>query len=134
MVARVRESLLAAQIDPQRDPDRASQIARSEVRWHNDLALARGERTIDDEVDYVRDILAQISGLGPLQAYLDDPEVEALWINAPDRILTRGQVTVFGDFEQPRCPEWGTVLRDARVGFESVGCAATFPRAWSAHL
>ncbi|HAJ18095.1 MAG TPA: pilus assembly protein CpaF, partial [Microbacterium sp.] len=87
MVARVRESLRAAQIDPQRDPDRASQIARSEVRRHNDFALARGERTLDDEAHHVRDILAQLSGFGPLQAYLDDPEVEELWINAPDRIF-----------------------------------------------
>lgn len=91
VVARVRESLRAAQIDPQREPDRASQIARSEVRRHNDFALARGERTLDDEAHHVRDILAQLSGFGPLQVYLDDPEVEELWINAPDRIFIARQ-------------------------------------------
>ena len=57
------------------------------MRRHNDFALARGERTLDDEAHHVRDILAQLSGFGPLQAYLDDPEVEELWINAPDRIF-----------------------------------------------
>ena len=57
------------------------------MRRHNDFALARGERTLDDEALHVRDILAQLSGFGPLQAYLDDPEVEELWINAPDRIF-----------------------------------------------
>lgn len=87
VLARVRESLRAAQVDPLRDPDRARQIARSEVRRHNDFALARGERTLDDEALHVRDILAQVSGFGALQAYLDDPEVEELWINAPDRIF-----------------------------------------------
>lgn len=28
-----------------------------------------------------------LSGLGPLQPYLDDPEVEEIWINAPDRVF-----------------------------------------------
>lgn len=35
----------------------------------------------------MRDVLAAVAGYGPLQAYLDDPTVEELWINAPDRIF-----------------------------------------------
>ena len=31
-------------------------------------------------------MLAAVAGYGPLQAYLDDPTVEELWIHAPDRM------------------------------------------------
>lgn len=84
---RVRERLRAEQADPTRDPDVASRIAASEVRRHNDYALARGLDPIDDEAACVRDVLAQLSGFGPLQPYLDDPTIEEIWLNAPDRVF-----------------------------------------------
>ncbi|MGA7148717.1 MAG: ATPase, T2SS/T4P/T4SS family, partial [Microbacterium sp.] len=71
----------------------AAQVARAEVRRHNDYALARGLSPVDDESACVREVLAAVSGYGPLQAYLDDPTVEELWINAPDRIfVARGGI------------------------------------------
>jgi len=84
---RVRERLRAERSDPTRDPEFAAQIARAEVRRHNDFALARGLAPVDDETACVREVLAAVSGFGPLQAYLDDPTVEEVWINAPDRIF-----------------------------------------------
>jgi len=90
---RVRDRLRAERSDPTRDPEFAAQVARHEVRRHNDYALARGLATVDDEAACVRDVLAVVAGYGPLQAYLDDPTVEELWINAPDRIfVARGGV------------------------------------------
>jgi pilus assembly protein CpaF len=90
---RVRERLRAERSDPTRDPEFAAQIARAEVRRHNDFALARGLAPVDDETACVREVLAAVAGYGPLQAYLDDPSVEEVWINAPDRIfIARGGV------------------------------------------
>ena len=86
VTARVRERLRTEQTDPARHPELAAQIARAEVQRHNDFALARGIGAVDDEASCVRDVLAAVSGYGPLQSYLDDPTVEELWINAPDRI------------------------------------------------
>ena len=83
---RVRERLRTEEVDPSRDPERASYIARAEVRRHNDFALARGVDVIEDEAASVRDILSTVSGYGPLQALLDDPDVEEIWINAPDKV------------------------------------------------
>lgn len=83
---RVRERLRTEEVDPSRDPERASHIARAEVRRHNDFALARGVDVIEDEAASVRDILSAVSGYGPLQALLDDPDVEEIWINAPDKV------------------------------------------------
>ena len=84
---RVRERLRDEQADPARSPGRAEQLAFAEVRRHNDYALARGLELIDDETAAVREVLALVTGYGPLQALLDDPEVEEVWINAPDRVF-----------------------------------------------
>ena len=84
---RVRDRLRAEQTDPSRHPERAAQIAAAEVRTHNDYALARGAALVEDERTLVRDVLASVSGYGPLQALLDDPTVEEIWINAPDRVF-----------------------------------------------
>jgi len=85
---RVRERLRTEHTDPAREPERAVQAAWAEVRRHNDYALSRGLEPIDDEHACVREALASVTGYGPLQAYLDDPTVEELYINAPDRVLS----------------------------------------------
>ncbi|MFF2632256.1 CpaF family protein [Microbacterium sp. NPDC058021] len=84
---RVRDRLRAEQVDPSRVAEVAADIALAEVRRHNDYALARGLVTVDDEGACVRDVLAAVSGFGPLQPYFDDSTVEEIWINAPDRIF-----------------------------------------------
>lgn len=90
----MRERLRAERTDPGRDPELAAHIAHAEVRRHNDFALARGLPLVEDEVACVRDVLASVAGYGPLQSYLDDPSVEELWINGPDRIfVARGGVS-----------------------------------------
>lgn len=83
----VRERLRQEQTDADDAPERAERFARAEVRRHNDYALARGVAPIDDEGSFVRDVLARVTGYGPLQSYIDDPEVEELWINSPDRVF-----------------------------------------------
>ncbi|MBN9153069.1 MAG: CpaF family protein [Microbacterium sp.] len=84
---RVRERLRAEQRDPAHEPGIAARIAQEEVRRHNDYALARGLELVDDETACVREVVASVAGYGPLQTYLDDPTVEELWINAPDRVF-----------------------------------------------
>lgn len=84
---RVRDRLRNERIDPRTDPARARSIAQAEVSRHNDFALARGLEVIDDEGACVRDVLAAVAGYGPLQGLLDDPTVEEIWINAPDRVF-----------------------------------------------
>lgn len=83
---RVRRRLRAERTDPSLSPEEARRIAQAEVRRHNDLALSRGEETIDDETACVRDVLASVSGFGPLQPLLDDPDIEEIWLNGPDRV------------------------------------------------
>lgn len=87
LAARVRDRLRGDGSDPARDREHAVGIAKAEVRRHNDFALARGLDPVDDEARCVREILAEVSGFGPLQGLLDDPTVEEIWINAPDRVF-----------------------------------------------
>jgi pilus assembly protein CpaF len=87
LAERVRERLRQDGTDPTRDPDTAARVVRAELRRHNDAALAQGAATIDDEAAAVRDVLAAVGGFGPLQPYLDDPTIEEIWINGPDRVF-----------------------------------------------
>jgi pilus assembly protein CpaF len=83
---RVRTRLRAEGIDPSIDPDAAWRITHSEVRRHDDLALARGDALIEDEGACVREVLASLSGFGQLQPLLDDPEVEEIWLNGTGHV------------------------------------------------
>lgn len=87
IAVRVRDRLRSEGIDPARRPDEAERVAVAEVRQHNDFALARGLEPVDDEDSAVRRVMASVAGYGPLQALLDDPSVEELWMNAPDRVF-----------------------------------------------
>lgn len=86
VVERVRQRLRAEGTDPSLDAEVARAVALTEVRRFNDVALARGERAIDDEAGCVRDVLAAVSGFGVLQPLLDDPEIEEIWLNGPESI------------------------------------------------
>ncbi|WP_433584414.1 CpaF family protein [Microbacterium hydrocarbonoxydans] len=90
---RVRLRLRAEGTDPSVDADAARHVALAEVRRFNDAALSRGEPMIDDEIGCVRDVLAAVSGFGVLQPLLDDPTIEEVWLNGPDRVhIARGGI------------------------------------------
>lgn len=84
---RVRERLRAERTDPAREPELAAHVARAEVRRHNDFALARDLAPVDDEAACVREVLAGVSGFGPLQQRLDDPtETQMKTVSAVSRL------------------------------------------------
>ena len=42
---------------------------------------------VADDSAMVGELVARVSGFGPLQPFLDDPEVEEVWINDPSRVF-----------------------------------------------
>lgn len=82
----VRQRLRVEGIDPSVDPEAARRVAQAEVRRLDDRALLRGEATVEDEGAVLRDVLAALSGFGALQPFLDDPEVEEIWVNGGGRV------------------------------------------------
>nr|WP_231916315.1 ATPase, T2SS/T4P/T4SS family [Microbacterium karelineae] len=69
-------------------------MAIAEIRRHNDYALARGSRPIDDIDASAQVVVASVAGYGPLQPLLDDDEIEEIWINGPGEVfVARGGVS-----------------------------------------
>ncbi|MGI6877939.1 CpaF family protein [Microbacterium sp. gxy059] len=103
IIERVRERIRSDQAVRGRADvsiDEVRRLALAEVRRHNDYALARGERTIDDVHGCVQRTVAQVAGYGPLQPLLDDPTIEEIWINSPSRVFAaRGGVPERLDLE-----------------------------------
>ncbi|MGA0566463.1 CpaF family protein [Rathayibacter sp. KR2-224] len=88
---RVRDRVRRDGVDLAADAPRAAAYARDEVRRYTEHALGGSLPLVADEVRTEREVLASLTGFGPLQPYLDDPGVEEIWINAPDRVfIARG--------------------------------------------
>lgn len=81
----VREALRREGLDPARDRGEVSARVGAIVAESHDAALlARGS---DESEALVRELLDTVAGFGPLQRYLDDDEVEEVWINDPGRVF-----------------------------------------------
>lgn len=88
---RVRERVRRDGVDLAGDAPRANAYVRDEVRRYSERALGGSLPLVADEGAAERQVVAALTGFGPLQPYLDDPEVEELWLNAPDRVFVARQ-------------------------------------------
>lgn len=79
----VRELVRREGVDPQRDAGVVRRIAESVVRAHDDRSLTGVVAPVADVGALVGELVARVSGFGPLQPFLDDPAVEEIWINYP---------------------------------------------------
>ena len=84
---RVRSLVRSEGVDPQRDAVVVRRIAESVVREHDDLSLTGAVAPVPDVDSVVGELVARVSGFGPLQPFLDDPAVEEIWINDPSRVF-----------------------------------------------
>ncbi|MBT2499577.1 CpaF family protein [Agromyces sp. ISL-38] len=84
---RVRTRVLRDGVDLAGDEAIAARYAREEVRRYSERALAGAHAQLGDEHGTAREVVASITGYGPLQPYFDDPGVEEIWINSPTRVF-----------------------------------------------
>ena len=84
---RVRELVRREAVDPQRDTVVVRELAERVVRSHDDRSLTGAVAPVPDVDAMVGELVARVSGFGPLQSFLDDPEVEEVWINEPSRVF-----------------------------------------------
>lgn len=83
----VRELIRRRGIDPVRDAQRMRELV-DEALADYDHRSGRGVvPLIEDGAGAAKDVLDAVCGLGPLQRYLDDPEIEEIWINSPSRVF-----------------------------------------------
>ena len=74
-------------VDPQRDAPIVRRIAEGVVHDHDERSLTGAVAPVPDIDSVVGELVARVSGFGPLQPFLDDPTVEELWINDPSRVF-----------------------------------------------
>lgn len=84
---RVRAIVRDQRIDPRTDARRVRELAQGAVNEHDRRSLSGAFRPIDEPDLVVNQIVADVAGLGPLQPLLDDPDVEEIWINEPERVF-----------------------------------------------
>lgn len=84
---RIRERVRRDGADLSSSTGLAEDYVRDEVRRYSERALGGALPLIADEDATQREIVATLTGLGPLQKYLDDPGIEEIWINSPTRVF-----------------------------------------------
>ncbi|WP_115727754.1 CpaF family protein [Actinomyces culturomici] len=77
----IRERLAARGVDP----STASETIGALVDEAIDLLSPPMSAEARDALAH--ELMAEIAGLGPLQPFLDDPEVEEIWLNSPSKVF-----------------------------------------------
>lgn len=85
--AEVRELVRRRGLDPEADRAALRDLVAATVTDYEDRALRGGVPALDDRDGTARSVVDAVGGLGPLQPYLDDPDVEEIWINGPERVF-----------------------------------------------
>jgi pilus assembly protein CpaF len=83
----VRERVRQDGVDLGTDRALADRYVRDEVQRYSERALGGSLPMLADEQAAAREIVATITGFGPLQPFFDDDEIEEVWINGPNRVF-----------------------------------------------
>jgi len=83
----VRERVRLDGVDLGSDRELAGRYVRDAVQRYSERALGGSLPMLADEDLAARQIVATITGFGVLQPHFDDPEVEEIWINGPERVF-----------------------------------------------
>jgi len=84
---RVRDRVRREGVDLASDETLARRFVDDEVRSYTERALGGGAPLLADETVATREVVASLTGFGALQPLLDDPGIEEIWINGPDRVF-----------------------------------------------
>ena len=84
---RLRAVVRRDALDPQRDAAAVRDLAARIVADHDEHSLTGAVLPLADADAAIEELVARVSGFGALQRYLDDPEVEEIWINSPERVF-----------------------------------------------
>lgn len=83
----VRELLRQSGLDPAREPAAVRSLVRAALTDYDERSLHGGMPLLDDLDSSAKALWDRVVGLGPLQRYLDDPRVEEIWINEPNKVF-----------------------------------------------
>jgi pilus assembly protein CpaF len=83
----VRELVRRRSLDPMSAPGEMRALIDDVVADYDERSLSGQLPRISDPADVARCVFDAIAGFGPLQALLDDREVEEIWVNEPGRVF-----------------------------------------------
>jgi pilus assembly protein CpaF len=83
----VRELIRRRGVDPSRDGAAIRRLVEDAVADYDDRSLDGALPPLPDVGAAVKRVMDEVAGFGPLQAYLDDPTVEEIWINEPGKVF-----------------------------------------------
>lgn len=83
----VRELVRRRGLDPVSDRRGLERLVAEAVADYAERATAGVVPPLEDPGAATRSITDELGGLGPLQTYLDDPEIEEIWINTPAQVF-----------------------------------------------
>lgn len=84
--ADVREQIRRSGLDPLHEVEPTRQIVAAVVAEYDVRSARAGLPRVQDLEAARKTVLDLVAGYGPLQPFLDDPEVEEIWINGPTEI------------------------------------------------
>lgn len=82
----VRELIRRRGVDPLRDPESLDGVVRDALVAYDERSLRGHVPPLADPASAAKTVLDAVAGFGLLQPYLNDPEVEEIWINAPSLV------------------------------------------------
>nr|KEP23385.1 pilus assembly protein CpaF [Georgenia sp. SUBG003] len=83
----VRELVRRRGVDPARDADGVRELVSAALADYDDRSVAGLVPPIGDPEAAAKEVVDAVAGLGPLQRYLDDAEIEEIWINEPGKVF-----------------------------------------------
>lgn len=83
----VRELVRRAGLDPMLERAALLELVEATVEDYALRSLQGNLPRLSDPAGAIRAVMDAVAGLGPLQRYLDDPQVEEIWINGPQQVF-----------------------------------------------
>jgi pilus assembly protein CpaF len=83
----VRELVRRRGLDPIADPGTVRRLVDEVIADYDERSVAGSLPMLVDSRQAARVVFDAVAGFGPLQPYLDDPEVEEIWINEPTKVF-----------------------------------------------
>jgi pilus assembly protein CpaF len=84
---RVRTRVRREGIDLGGDRVAAERFVRDELRRDAETSYRGARAAVGDEDAAAREALAVLTGFGAIQPFLDDPDIEEIWLNGPSRVF-----------------------------------------------
>ncbi|HLR96607.1 MAG TPA: ATPase, T2SS/T4P/T4SS family [Jiangellaceae bacterium] len=83
----VREIVRERGLDPMTESHLVRRIVDEVVTDYDERSLSQNLPPLGDYATVSQAVLDAVAGCGPLQPFLDDPNVEEIWINEPSRVF-----------------------------------------------